>query len=105
MNILVNASQAIKDTGAIYIKTYRRGDDIVVEFKDTGKGIEVDDLQRIFDPGFTTKGAGVGTGLGLSIVYRIIQDHGGKIEVESKVGTGTTIRLILPIGKQGGSDD
>ena len=67
--------------------------------RDTGKGISAEDLPRIFEPGFTTKGAGVGTGLGLSIVRRIVEDHHGKIEVESEVGKGTTVRVILPVAQ------
>jgi PAS domain S-box-containing protein len=97
MNILVNASQAIEGKGEIFLKTFERDGHIVVEIRDTGKGIPQENLRRIFDPGFTTKGAGVGTGLGLSIVYQIIEDHEGDIQVESEVGKGTTIRIILPI--------
>ena len=103
MNIIVNAGQAISDKGDIFVKTYRRDDNVVVEFRDTGKGISPENLERIFDPGFTTKGVGIGTGLGLSIVYQIIHDHRGDIELESSVGKGTTIRIILPIS-QGGKD-
>jgi signal transduction histidine kinase len=55
--------------------------------------------ERIFDPGFTTKGVGVGTGLGLAIVYRIIQDHRGSIEVSSEVGKGTEFTVRLPIAR------
>ncbi|MEE9170240.1 MAG: ATP-binding protein [bacterium] len=98
MNILVNAGQAIENHGEIFIKTYRGDNDVVMEIRDTGKGIPKEDLGRIFDPGFTTKGAGVGTGLGLSIVYQIIQDHKGKIEVESEVGKSAKFSIILPIG-------
>lgn len=97
MNILVNASQAIDGQGDIFIKTYRRDDFAVVEIRDTGKGISKANLAKVFDPGFTTKGAGVGTGLGLSIVYQIITDHEGKIEIESETGRGTTVRILLPV--------
>jgi signal transduction histidine kinase len=97
MNVLVNASHAIHDKGDIFIKTYRRDNDAVIEFRDTGKGILDEHLKRIFDPGFTTKGAGVGTGLGLSIVYKIIEDHEGTIEIDSAVDKGTTVRITLPI--------
>jgi len=72
---------------------------VVVEVQDTGRGIEREDLARIFDPGFTTKGAGVGTGLGLSIVYQIVEDHDGAIEVDSEVGSGTSFRVVLPVGR------
>lgn len=102
MNILVNASQAIVDKGHIYVKTYAKDNGVVVEVRDTGKGISKENLGRVFDPGFTTKGAGVGTGLGLSIVYQIIQDHKGEIEFESELGKGTTVRIFLPIDHQGG---
>jgi len=97
MNILINSSQAIVDKGDIFITTAKRDDTVIIEFRDTGKGIAKENLQRIFDPGFTTKGVGVGTGLGLSIVYQIIKDHNGLIEVESELGRGTTFRIILPI--------
>ncbi|MFC1558068.1 PAS domain S-box protein [candidate division KSB1 bacterium] len=96
MNVLVNASHAIEEKGDIYIKTYNKDNNAVVEFRDTGKGIEKQNLKQIFDPGFTTKSRGVGTGLGLSIVYQIIKDHKGDIEVESEIGKGTTFRIILP---------
>lgn len=96
MNILVNASQAIEDTGTIHIKTYTRDDKAVVEVTDSGKGIARENLSRIFEPGFTTKRSGVGTGLGLSIVRQIIEDHHGEIKVESEPGKGTTFRIILP---------
>lgn len=97
MNILVNASHAIKKKGDIYIKTYTKDKKAVIEIKDTGKGIPKENLNRIFDPGFTTKSKGIGTGLGLSIVYQIIEDHNGSIEVESEIGKGTMFRIILPI--------
>ena len=95
MNLLVNASHAIKGQGKIFIKTRVRDGTVTIEFQDTGIGIPDEDLSRIFDPGFTTKGFGVGTGLGLSIVYQIIEKHKGKIEVESEFGKGTTFRVIL----------
>ncbi|NIM18847.1 MAG: PAS domain S-box protein [Candidatus Latescibacteria bacterium] len=100
MNILVNASQAIEDKGDVFIRTYQRDGSIVIEFRDSGRGIPKENLKRIFDPGFTTKGTGVGTGLGLSIVYQIIEDHKGQIEVESEVGKGSTFRIILPIARE-----
>ncbi|KAA3618591.1 MAG: PAS domain S-box protein [Calditrichaeota bacterium] len=102
MNILVNGIQAIEGKGKITIKTELKNKHVIISFTDSGKGIKDADLQRIFDPGFTTKGVGVGTGLGLSIVYNIIESHGGKIEVDSKVGKGTTFRFILPVRPQKG---
>jgi two-component system NtrC family sensor kinase len=63
-------------------------------------GIAAEDLQRIFEPFFTTKAHGTGTGLGLSICKRIVKAHGGHIEVESRVGTGTTFHIMLPPMKE-----
>lgn len=97
LNLLVNAGHAIKERGRITIRTFVRGDEVVVEIGDTGCGIPPDNMPRIFDPFFTTKGVGKGTGLGLSISYGIVQKHQGSIEVESEVGTGTTFRVVLPV--------
>ncbi|MBI1355953.1 MAG: GAF domain-containing protein [Acidobacteria bacterium] len=97
MNLLVNAAQAIPDQGEIRIRTFRDGDRVKVQFSDSGVGIPAENLSKIFDPGFTTKGVGVGTGLGLSICFKIAQDHEGGIEVESEVGRGSTFTLWLPI--------
>jgi PAS domain S-box-containing protein len=97
MNILVNAAHAIEDRGDIFIATKHINDAVVIEIRDTGKGIPPGSLEKIFDPGFTTKGMGVGTGLGLSIVYQIIKDHNGTIDVESAPGRGSTFRITLPV--------
>jgi two-component system sensor histidine kinase HydH len=70
---------------------------IRIDVSDTGKGINEEDLARIFDPYFTTKPSG--TGLGLAIVYRIIEAHDGEIRVKSKPGKGTTISVFLPVGQ------
>jgi len=96
-NLLVNAEQAMPGKGTLTIKTVRDGDVVRVMISDTGVGIPRENLARIFDPGFTTKGVGVGTGLGLSICHKIIQDHRGKIEVESEAGKGTTFTLTFPL--------
>jgi two-component system, NtrC family, sensor kinase len=100
MNILVNASQAIADRGEITVKTWRKGDQVGISISDTGVGIPPDNLSKIFDPGFTTKGVGLGTGLGLSICYKIIQDHHGTIEAESS-DQGTTFTITIPIEASG----
>jgi two-component system NtrC family sensor kinase len=97
MNILVNAAHAIRGSGAITIRTFREGGSVKVQISDTGSGIPPDVLPKIFDPGFTTKGVGVGTGLGLAICYKIVQDHKGRIDVETEVGRGTTFTITLPI--------
>jgi len=100
MNLLVNAAQAISDHGHITLRTQRDGDNIQIEISDTGSGIPPEIVNRIFDPFFTTKPIGTGTGLGLSITHGIIRKHGGRIEVESEQGKGTTFRLILPISQK-----
>ncbi|MFA6990303.1 MAG: ATP-binding protein, partial [Candidatus Gastranaerophilaceae bacterium] len=84
MNLLVNATQSIEKEGTIKIKTEYKEKNIHIFIQDTGKGIKTEYLDKIFDPGFTTKGVGVGTGLGLSIVHKIIQKHNGQIKVTSK---------------------
>ncbi|MEZ5361294.1 MAG: ATP-binding protein [Bryobacterales bacterium] len=99
MNLLVNAAQAIPERGEIRIKTFREGDMVKVQIADSGVGIPPANLERIFDPGFTTKGVGVGTGLGLSICFKIAEDHKGGIDVESEVGKGSAFTLRLPIPK------
>ena len=107
MNILVNAQQAITGPGRITVRTrahaarrlpLRSETQPVVEIAvtDTGCGIAKADLQRIFDPFYTSKEVGKGTGLGLSVSYGIVKAHGGQIEVESTVGAGTTFRVFLP---------
>jgi len=99
MNILMNAKDAIQGRGKITIKSdlNSRDNTVVITFSDTGCGIRSENLPHIFDPFFTTKPTGKGTGLGLSVSYGIIQDHGGNIEVESKVDEGTTFIVTLPV--------
>lgn len=96
MNLLMNAAQAIGDHGEVTISTWSNDDDICVSVNDTGKGIPPENLSKLFTPFFTTKPVGAGTGLGLSISYGIVQKHGGRIEVASEVGRGTTFTVILP---------
>ena len=93
-NLVINGVQAIKERGNIDIVTYLKSHYLIIEVKDNGEGIEPSYMKKIFEPFFTTKHTG--TGLGLSIVKRIIEDHGGKIEVESSLGKGTTFTIFLP---------
>jgi two-component system NtrC family sensor kinase len=97
MNVLVNAAHAIDGRGTITIRTRYRDGEVAISFTDTGRGIPAAVLPRIFDPGFTTKGVGVGSGLGLAICYRIVKEHGGRIEVASEPEKGTTFTVILPV--------
>lgn len=97
MNLLVNAAQAISEKGNISVRSYAQGDEVCVEVGDNGIGISPENLTKIYEPFFTTKDVGKGTGLGLSISYRIVEKHGGKIEVDSEEGVGTTFRIRLLI--------
>jgi len=98
--ILVNASEAIKENGEITIKTRNPDEDtICIEISDNGLGIAEEDISHIFEPFFSTKQDVSGIGLGLAIVHGIIQNHKGKIHVESEVGHGTTISVNLPLIK------
>lgn len=99
MNLLSNAIFAMNGSGTITITTERDGDHVVLRFADTGMGIAPENLDRVFDPGFTTKGVGVGTGLGLSICYRIVQAHRGTISVTSELGKSTEFTVRLPIAR------
>ncbi|PPT90567.1 sensor histidine kinase [Xanthomonas theicola] len=97
MNLLLNAGQAIGERGTIAVSTGQDGEDVWIEFKDSGAGIPADLLQRIFDPFFTTKPVGSGTGLGLSISYGIINKHHGRIDAASTVGEGSSFRIVIPV--------
>ncbi|MBI4869901.1 MAG: response regulator [Candidatus Wallbacteria bacterium] len=96
MNLLVNACQAIPDRGTVTIRTRAEQGWVRVEVSDTGTGIKPEHVAKIFDPFFTTKDVGKGTGLGLSVSYGIIEKHGGRIEVQSDPGSGTTFSVFLP---------
>ncbi len=97
MNLAVNARDAMPRGGKLSITTRNVEREAVVEISDTGCGMPPEVLARVFEPFFTTKEVGRGTGLGLSVVHGIIQQAGGRIEIASEVGTGTTIRIALPI--------
>jgi len=99
LNLVTNAAQAIDGSGGVITVTTRAVDSsqVAVDIADNGKGIPPEVLPKIFDPFFTTKGPGRGTGLGLSIAYKIVTDHGGTINVASKVGVGTKFTVVLPV--------
>jgi signal transduction histidine kinase len=97
MSLLVNATQAIDGDGEVRIETSRNADHAVIRITDDGRGIPEEQLGRIFDPGFTTRGVGVGTGLGLAICYRIIENHRGTLSVVSEVGKGSTFTIEIPL--------
>ena len=112
LNLLLNAKDAMNDGdgGTIRITSFDNGNMVTLRIGDTGGGIAPEHLHRIYDPFFTTKnapkrGQHKGTGLGLSVSYGIVQEHQGRIQVDSKVGVGTTFTLEFPIERAGGGVD
>jgi two-component system, NtrC family, sensor kinase len=101
LNLLVNAQQAVEASGRpdgrITVNTRRLPEEMLIEVGDNGTGIDPAHLSKLFDPFFTTKEVGEGTGLGLSIVHNIVRAHGGRVEVDSQLGTGTCFRVFLPL--------
>lgn len=97
MNIISNAIESIDGEGTISIATKQDGDKVIISIRDNGKGMDSQTLKRVFEPFFTTKEIGKGTGLGLSISYGIIDQHNGKIRLESEPGKGSTFEIILPV--------
>ena len=101
LNLVMNARDAMEEAGeesekVLHIRSFRRGDTVVVTVADTGVGIPEEIRERIFEPFFTTKEVGRGTGLGLSISYGIVEDCGGTIQMQTKVGVGTTFIVTFP---------
>ncbi|MFO7755251.1 MAG: HAMP domain-containing sensor histidine kinase [Bacteroidota bacterium] len=98
--IMVNAADAIKENGEIIVRTSNPDEDTIrMDFRDNGTGISPQDIPHIFEPFYTTKRDENGLGLGLSIVHGIIENHKGKVEVDSELGKGTTISLIFPLNR------
>jgi signal transduction histidine kinase len=96
INLLINSRDAMPDGGRINISIRKDGSNVLVEFSDTGAGIDRESIDKIFEPFFTTKEPGKGTGLGLTVVQRIIQSINGRITVESEPGRGTKFNIIFP---------
>jgi two-component system NtrC family sensor kinase len=99
MALMLNGVDAMEDGGVLTVRTrqHQRADEVLIEVADTGHGIPAADLQKIFEPFYTTKPPGRGTGLGLSICYGIVEQHLGRLEVESLPGFGSTFRVYLPV--------
>jgi signal transduction histidine kinase len=97
LNLLVNAGQAVGEDGWIDVAGSARDGGVELRFRDDGCGVAPEHVERIFDPFFTTKPVGIGTGLGLAIAFRIVEEHGGRIDVASAPGAGTEFRLWLPV--------
>jgi signal transduction histidine kinase len=100
VNLLVNALQAMPSGGTLAVRTFAHGDEVRVEIADTGTGIAAEHLPHVFEPFFTTKrgdgGAPAGSGLGLSVSWGVVAAHGGRIEVRSEAGAGSTFTVCLP---------
>jgi signal transduction histidine kinase len=95
LNLLRNAAEAMPEGGTLEVELLRQAGQARVRIRDTGTGIAADNLPRIFDPFFSTKHGG--TGLGLALTQQIIGEHGGRIEVDSELGAGTTFTVWLPL--------
>ncbi len=92
-NLIINARDSIIGGGTITLSTETNDEEVLIKVSDTGSGIEPENLSKIYDPFFTTKGVGSGTGLGLAVSYGIVQEHAGNIEVQSEPNVGTTFNL------------
>jgi two-component system NtrC family sensor kinase len=97
INLIHNAIQAMPASGSLKVTLEGTEKSVSISIQDTGVGIPPENINRIFDPFYTTKPAGEGTGLGLSVSYGIVSCHGGRIEVESTYGQGSTFTIILPL--------
>jgi C4-dicarboxylate-specific signal transduction histidine kinase len=102
INLINNAYDALKEKsrGILNIRSYKKDETILIELENNGSGIPKENINRIYDPFFTTKKVGEGTGLGLSIIYGIINEHNGKMYVESEIDKGTKFTIELPILKE-----
>ncbi|EXJ15558.1 sensor histidine kinase [Imhoffiella purpurea] len=105
LNLLVNASQAIRNFGEIHIETALIGKEVRLTVTDDGPGIGPENLDRVFTPFFTTKPSGQGTGLGLSISRDIVHAHGGRIELSSEPGDGARFSVFLPLPTEPPDED
>jgi signal transduction histidine kinase len=103
LNLVTNASDAMPEGGRLTVRAHPDlpEERVVVEFADNGEGIAENELKKIWQPFYTSKPEGKGTGLGLPICSRIVEEHGGEISLQSKLGKGTTVRVALPIANSG----
>jgi len=98
LNVMSNAREAMPEGGELTIVARRSGSEVVIEFRDSGGGIGRGDLRRVREPFFSTKQSG--SGLGLAIVDKVVADAGGRLEIESERGRGTTVRMTLPVAEE-----
>lgn len=97
LNLMENSAQSLSSGGEIRVRSRIQDNEIRISIHDNGHGIPAEVLPRIFEPFFTTRDVGQGTGLGLTVARDIVQVHGGRIEVESREGSGTTVTIYLPV--------
>ena len=95
--LATNAIDAMPDGGRLTLRARTAGPRVLIEISNTGVGIAPENMAKIFDPFFTTKDVGRGTGLGLAVCYGILSEHGGRLDVRSTVGVGTTFTITLPV--------
>ena len=100
INLIMNAVHAMPDGGVLTLHMSPAGDIVLLTVSDTGHGIPQQVMDHIFEPFFTTKEFGKGTGLGLTVVKGILEEHGGTIAVASELGTGTSVRILLPAAEK-----
>ncbi|MDL1910214.1 HAMP domain-containing protein [Chloroflexi bacterium CFX6] len=107
LNLIINAAEAMDEGGTLTLTTSYglNAKSVDIEVKDTGHGISIENMQRIFNPFFTTKEIGHGVGLGLAISYGIVKEHNGEITVESEIGSGATFTVSLPIVTEVSEED
>jgi signal transduction histidine kinase len=102
VNLLTNACDASAPGGAVLVDATREPDAVLLRVIDAGRGVPAELKERVFEPFFTTKPPDEGTGLGLSVVYGIVEEHGGRVWIESEPGCGTTVLVRLPIAPEPG---
>jgi signal transduction histidine kinase len=103
LNLFINAIQAMPVGGSIRVSASRTPEQTIkITVQDTGIGIKPEDLEHIFEPFYTTKAVGRGTGLGLAVSYALVKKHGGYVEVQSQVNSGTTFSIYLPVPELSG---
>jgi len=105
LNLLTNAGDAMPEGGKLIVRAQpaqlEGAEAVAIEFADTGEGIAPENVEKIWEPFFTTKPEGKGTGLGLAICRRIVEEPGGTIDIESQAGSGTTVRMVFPATSNG----
>ncbi len=100
VNLIRNAAEAMPQGGDVEVKSYREANEVVVNVRDTGIGIAEEDLPRVFQPFWSSKGVGIGKGMGLAVTHGLVKRHGGSMSVDSKLGAGTTFTVRLPLAQE-----